>query len=486
MFEGEVMAGYKTMQIWVKKGHRMYGYFEEMCQNAKNMHNTTNFYIRQVFTALTQEKELQPLQQEVLDTIQKQLPKMNENQLVAYQRKVVKEKVKPVKERKEINCHLFDGPSKENPYVDYYFLDALFKSMVQNDYRSLPIQSSQGIMRIVFQNWKSFYASLREYRNTPSKFKTRPRIPGYSRSKEKEVTFSNQDCVIRDHKFLKFPKTKEQLTIGKLGSIEGKLKQVRVIPKYGQYVVEIIFAVPPTQESRESKNRFLSIDLGIDNLATIVTNTGSRPVLVKGKTIKSINQRFNQLKSLYMGILRQGKNTNQGSFTSKRLEKIHKKRFNQLKDLFHKASYHIEKLALEEDIDTIIIGHNKGWKDHSNMGNRNNQTFTTIPHRLLVQMITYKVERHGINVVMTEESYTSKASFLDHDDIPVYGEEINSLFSGKRVKRGLYRSKNGTHMNADVNGAANIMIKVFRAAFKESFSCTETLMHPVSVIVKYT
>ncbi|WP_188455644.1 zinc ribbon domain-containing protein, partial [Virgibacillus oceani] len=125
-----------------------------------------------------------------------------------------------------------------------------------------------------------------------------------------------------------------------------------------------------------------------------------------------------------------------------------------------------------------------GWKDHSNMGKRNNQTFTTIPHRLLVQMITYKVERHGIKVIMTEESYTSQASFLDYDDIPVYGEENNKSFSGKRVKRGLYRSKNGTHMNADVNGAANIMKKVFRDAFKESFACTETLLHPISVTLK--
>ncbi|WP_188455672.1 RNA-guided endonuclease InsQ/TnpB family protein [Virgibacillus oceani] len=478
------MAGYKTMQIWVKKGHRMYGYFEEMCQNAKNMHHTTNFYIRQVYTALTQEKALQPLQKEVLDNIRIHLPEINANQLAAYRKKVVKEEAIPSDKRKEVTCFLFEEPTKEKPYINYNVIDALFKSMSQNDYRSLPVQSSQWVMKVVFQNWKSFYASLREYRNTPSKFKARPKIPGYSRSKEKEVTFSNQDCVIRDHKFLKFPKTKERLNIGKLGWIEGKLKQVRVIPKYGQYVVGIIFAVPPAQESRESKNRYLSIDLGIDNLATIVTNTGERPVLVKGKTIKSINQRFNQLKSHYTGILRQGKNTSQGSFTSKRLEKINNKRFNQLKDLFHKASYQIEKLALENDIDTFIIGHNKGWKDHSNMGKRNNQTFITIPHRLLVQMITYKVERHGIKVIMTEESYTSQASFLDYDDIPVYGEEMNNSFSGKRVKRGLYRSKNGTHMNADVNGAANIMKKVFRDAFKEPFACTETLLYPISVTLK--
>ncbi len=472
---------YQTHQIWVKKGHRLHGYFKEMCQNAKNIHNTTNFYIRQIFTGLTQEKELQPLQREVLKNIQKHVPKINDHQLSIYQKKVDKEKAKPFEKRKEIKCHLFEEPSKENPYVHYNFLDALFKSMIQQDYRSLPTQSSQGIMKTVFQNWKSFYASLREYKMNPSKFKARPKIPGYSRSFEKEVSFSNQDCVMKENKFLKFPKTKERLNIGKLGFTEGKLKQVRVNPKYGHYVVELIFQVPSEQEMKESKQRYMSVDLGIDNLATIVTNTGRRPVLVKGKNIKSINQRYNQLKAHYMGILRHGKNPKEGPFTSKRLEKINNKRFNQMKDLFHKASCQIEQMALEEDIDTIIIGQNKDWKQNSNMGKKNNQSFVSIPHSLLIQMITYKAERHGIKVIVTEESYTSKASFLDNDEIPVYSEnDSKKSFSGKRIKRGLYRSKNGTLLNADVNSAANIMRKVFEKAF----TCVDSLFQPTSSILK--
>lgn len=478
------MVHYNTMQIWVKKGHRMHSYFQEMCQNAKNMYNTTNFYIRQVYTGLTQEKELQPLQKEVLNTIQNHLPKINENQRLAYHKKVTKEKTKPIDKRKEIKCYLFDGPSKEKPYVNYSFLDALFKSAKQQDYRSLPTQSSQGIMKTVFQNWTSFYGSLREYKRDPSKFKARPRIPGYSRANEKEISFTNQDCVIKG-KFLKFPKTKEQLNIGKLGYTEGDLKQVRVCPKYGHYVVEMIFAVSSIQEMKETKNRFMSIDLGIDNMATIVTNTGRSPVLVKGKNIKSINQRYNQLKALYYGILRQGKNTNEGPFTSKRLEKIHNRRFHQIKDLFHKASHHIERIALEEDIDTIIIGQNAGWKQRVNMGKRNNQSFTMIPHSLLIQMITYKAERHGIRVLVTEESYSSQASFFDHDPIPVYGEnDVKKSFSGKRIKRGLYCTRNGTVVNADVNGAANIMKKVYEHAFKGPFSNIGTLLEPTSLVIK--
>ncbi|MBM7677050.1 hypothetical protein JOD18_002089 [Gracilibacillus alcaliphilus] len=116
--------------------------------------------------------------------------------------------------------------------------------MKQTDYQSLPIQSSQGIMTTVFQNWKSFYGSLQEYKKNPATFKARPNIPSYCRSKEKEIFFSNQDFVIKANKFLKFPQTKARLNIGKLGYSEGKLKQVRVVPKYGHYVVELVFQVP--------------------------------------------------------------------------------------------------------------------------------------------------------------------------------------------------------------------------------------------------
>ncbi|MBO1005712.1 RNA-guided endonuclease InsQ/TnpB family protein, partial [Pseudogracilibacillus auburnensis] len=398
---------------------------------------------------------------------------------------VVRENSKPVEERKEIKCHLFKEPSSEKPYIGYNFLDALFKAMAQNDYRSLPTQSSQGIMKTVFQNWKSFYGGLRAYKTEPSRFKARPRIPGYSRRKEKEVLFSNQDCVIKGEKFLKFPKTKERLNIGKFGFTDGKLKQVRLIPKHGHYLVELVFQIPAEPEMKESKKRYMSIDLGIDNLATIVTNTGREPVLVKGKNIKSINQCYNRLKAHYIGILRQGKDTKEGPYTSKRLEKISHKRFNQIKDLFHKASHQITNIALEEDIDTIIIGQNKDWKQNSKMGKRNNQSFTTIPHQLLIQMIEYKAQRHGIKVIKTEESYTSNASFLDHDDIPVYGgNDLEKSFSGKRVKRGLYQSKNGIIVNADVNGAGNIMRKIFPKAFEEPFACVEMLLRPTSIILK--
>ncbi|WP_235548799.1 RNA-guided endonuclease InsQ/TnpB family protein, partial [Paenibacillus sp. Soil522] len=326
-------------------------------------------------------------------------------------------------------------------------------------YRALPAQSSQGIMKIAFQNWLSFFASMKDYRKHPGKYSGKPCIPGYARSKVKEVVFSNQDCVIKEQKFLKLPKTKLQLNIGKLGCTGGQLKQVRVVPSHGQYVVEMVFVY--LLEKKEAVKKYvLAIDLGVDNLATIVTTTGLKPMLVQGKMVKAINQYYNKMKAHYIGILRQGKKPCEGAYTSSRLERLHLKRHRRIKDLFHKVSRRIVQLAVEQQIGTIVIGHNDGWKQASAIGRRNNQSFCHIPHQMLVEMIQYKAAEQGIAVTLTEEAYTSKASFLDQDPLPRYDEEGEWLFSGKRIHRGLYTSTKGL-IHADVNGAANIMRKVF-------------------------
>lgn len=455
----EEKTNYNTQQIWVKPGHRMFRYFQEMCENSKNLYNATNFYIRQVYTGLTATKSLQPMQKEVLDVIEENIKPINSKQVAAYEKRLANEQKKPKEKQKTIACNLFEMPDAENPYVGYYFLDALFKQIKQPDYRSLPAQNSQNIMRNVFDNWKSFFASLKDYRENPSKYLGKPKIPNYLKTDRRMASFSNQDCVIKDKRFLKFPTTKERLTIGKLGYTNDKLKTVRVIPKHNQYVVEIIFETTVIEQLSEAPNRVMSIDLGIDNLATITTNTGKAPVLLKGNSIKSVNQYYNKTRAYHYGILRQGKNKNEGKFSSNRLINLDNMRYRKLKDLFHKASFFVQILAETEAIDTIIIGQNKGWKQNAKMGKKNNQSFVAIPFNLFIDMIRYKAEQIGINVMVSEESYTSRASFLDEDDIPVYGEGIVPVFSGKRVLRGLYRTKENKNVNADVNGSANIMKK---------------------------
>ncbi|MBO1006005.1 hypothetical protein [Pseudogracilibacillus auburnensis] len=230
---------YTTQQIWIKIGHRLYPYFQEMTENAKNLYNITNYYIRQVYTALHNKKGLHPLQQEVLDILESNLRPINEMQRIACEKRRARELKKPIEKQKEIKLTLFQSPTKEKSFLTFRFLDALFKQIQQVDYRRLPIHSSQAVMRMVQQNWMSFFRSLKEYKVNPGKYKGRPGIPRYERNNQKEVYFSNQECSIQEGRYVKFPRTKTRLNIGKLGLSPGRFKQVRVLPRYQQFLVDL-------------------------------------------------------------------------------------------------------------------------------------------------------------------------------------------------------------------------------------------------------
>lgn len=247
------------------------------------------------------------------------------------------------------------------------------------------------------------------------------------------------------------------------------------MPHSNYYVVEIVFELNENEEAktmRENKlnskpKRIVGIDLGIDNFATIANNIGKKPIIIKGKVLKSINQYYNKQRAYYYSILRQGKTQKEGQFTSKRLKRLDEKRNAKVKDFMHKASRTVIDYCITNDIDTIIIGKNEDWKRNINIGKVNNQKFVTIPYSQFIEMIEYKAYEEGIKVIITEESYTSKASFFDGDIMPTYDEKSNSKhsFSGKRIKRGLYQTKDGSLINADVNGALNIIVKAVPDAF---------------------
>ena len=475
---------YRTYQISIKKGHRLYRYFDELCLNCNNLYNTANFYIRQVYTALNNEQSLQPLQREVMETIYQHIGNMNECKTIAYYKRVKKEEAKPKEIQKEVTLTLFELPKKEKSFLGYHFLDCLFKVIKQKDYYALPGQINQQAIKNVVQNWRSYFESLKEYKKKPDKFKARPSIPGYlPKGDRKEVTLSNQICKVVDEKYLKFPKTKLNLNIGKLSKMTGEFQQVRIIPNYDYFILEIVFLKGEKEEIQVKKERCMSIDLGIGNIATLVFNTGIAPILFKGGRIKSINQWYNKLRSYYYAVLRNGKSPKEGHFHSKKLMKVNRNRSNQIKNFFHKLSFNIVKIAKEHGIDTIIIGKNVDWKQESKLGKINNQNFVQIPHSMLIELIIYKANSEGIAVIVTEESYTSKASFLDDDDIPTYkpGNETKYVFSGKRISRGMYKSKNKILINADVNGAANILRKVVPKAFANGIAAVCTQPRVVNV-----
>ena len=227
-------------------------------------------------------------------------------------------------------------------------------------------------------------------------------------------------------------------------------QQVRIVPKTGCYVIEVVYEIKENQPKQNQ--RVAAIDLGLNNLATVVTNDGDNPILISGKKIKSINQYYNKIASKQKSLLPNN------IFTSKSLDRLWLKRNNKISYEIHKITKFLANYFDERDVSKVIIGNNSGWKNGINLGRRNNQNFVNIPYTKFINQLTYKCQLLGITVITREESYTSKASFLDYDEIPNYKDETKPKFSGRRIKRGLYRSTT-RKINADVNGAYNTMVK---------------------------
>lgn len=228
---------------------------------------------------------------------------------------------------------------------------------------------------------------------------------------------------------------------------------------------------------KKDNSRYFSIDPGLNNIVAVFNNIGIRPFLYNGRPIKSINQYYNKnLAKLQSELPNNIK-------SSKAIKSLSLKRSNKIDYEMHKISNHIIQLAVDNNISKIIVGNNSGWKDGINIGKRNNQNFVNIPHRRLFKQLKYKGLLSGIEVIITEESYTSKASFFDKDEVPIYdpNEKQEYTFSGKRIKRGLYKDSKGNIYNADLNGAGNIMRKVSDKAYRNIRKTKELIQRPILV-----
>ena len=243
------------------------------------------------------------------------------------------------------------------------------------------------------------------------------------------------------------------------------LDQIRIIPRGSCYVIEVVYqkvekpaAVDPALVA--------AIDLGVNQLAAITSSKpGFVPRLVNGRPLKDLNHFYNQQRAHLQSQL-----ARQNRTTSRKLDQITTKRHRRVNAYLHTASRRIITMLVEEGIGTLVIGLNKQWKQEVEMGRRNNQSFVQIPHSRFIQMVQYKAQLVGLTVIVREESYTSKASFLDLDAIPTYDpkRQEKPTFSGTRETRGLYRAKDGRRIQADVNGSYNILRKEFSHAFSES------------------
>ena len=394
---------YLTEQIIVKKDHELYNYCDTVCFQSKNLYNLANYCIRQNF--------------------------------------------------------IFN-----NKWLRYEDLDKLLQQTM--DYKMLKAECSQQILKKLDKNYKSYFRSLEEYKLNPSKFKGRPRLPKYKHKTEgRNIVIMSQNLTVKDSKirlsllqntdtYQLNQKQKNKLQRHYITTIHNDIEQIQITPCATCYKISIIYKQEPLNNDITIFNVFniLSIDLGINNFATCVNNMGLAPFVINGKPLKSINQYYNkELSKLQSELM-----LNHNRYTSNKTTELTLKRNNKVKDYMHKTSKYIVDYCLANNIRTIILGYNKGWKQEVNMNKKTNQKFVEIPYYMFKQMLAYKCELYGISLVFTEESYTSKCSFIDNESM-----RKKKTYLGNRKHRGLFVSQNSVKINADINGSYNIMRKKF-------------------------
>ena len=343
-------------------------------------------------------------------------------------------------------------------YLTYNQLDKLMQS--HEAYKALPAKVAQWVLKGLVDNWKAFKEGRESYEQDSSKFTGRPQLPKY-KDKVKGRNLLVYTIQAISQKALKHGLIQPSMLPIEVKTLHATdINQVRIIPRKGYYIVEVVYK-QAIKQAPVNPAYYAGIDIGVNNLAALASNKpGFHPVVVNGRPAKSTNQFYNKRKAELQHKLGT-------TGTTARMERMTDKRNRRIDHYMHTASRYIIDLLVQEEIGVLVIGKNDGWKQDVEMGKRNNQNFVQIPHARFIQMLTYKAELVGITVLITEESYTSKASFLDRDPLPIRkpSDDTEYTFSGKRVKRGLYRASGNRYLNADLNGAYNIVRKVAPDAF---------------------
>ena len=348
-------------------------------------------------------------------------------------------------------------------YLNYYGNYDLTKTQECYDY--LPKKVFTQTLRHVDMVFKSFFALLKNK-------SVKNKIPKYlDKVDGRYVTiFTKQAIGLREFKKTgKLRLSQTDIYIATKLTDFSSLKEVRIVPRTHHYVIEVVYQVK--EKTHHDNGKYAAIDLGLNNLATVAFNEGSKPLIVNGRPLKSINQYYNKKKAQYQSRLKGNKRT------SKRIYKLTDKRNNKVTDYLHKASRLLVNQLVSQGITTLVIGKNKNMKQDINIGKVNNQNFVQLPIMRFADLMKYKCELEGIKVLFNEESYTSKCSFLDSEPICKHDK-----YMGRRVKRGLFVSINGIKINADVNGAYNIMIKAVPNAFADGIEGVG--VHPMVLTIK--
>lgn len=347
-------------------------------------------------------------------------------------------------------------------------------------------QVNQNAIRKAVAAWQGYFESLKAYKKNPAGFTGKPKIPGYKQDEEYIAWFSKQVAKLKEEDgrcYIQFVNNPDRFKIGK-ASLYSDLKYVKTEVKamYGKYYILITFDDKIAEvEAPENPKRILGLDPGVNNFLGIANNFGDVPFVMNGRAVKSANQRLNKKRAKLIASVTKGSDSKSSVKYSKQLNILSQRRESFLRDYFYKCAWYICRYAKAAGVDVIVMGHNDGQKQEIDLTDNVNQNFVSIPYTKFITILKTVASKCGIAVVIREESYTSQASLLDMDDIPTYkkGENKKYAFSGKRIHRGLYRSKNGTLLNADINGAANIIRKEYPSAFDDikdfTYLCVTTI-----------
>ena len=407
----------KIVKFNIKKNHVDYNYIKQQLIESKEIYNYANYVIRQIFFKKSKNHRYN------LDFIT-EYPELKD---------------------------LFTKYIEEDKQFTTLFYQIIRKFVRLKEF-SVNTKIVHSIIRRLKSDWDSYWALFNLVKN--KQYDKSINIPKYKKQYNL-VEYGNQVLSKKKLKlgFIGTDKMKQGIKISNFHKYLN-CKSFRIFYKNNNFICELIYE-EEINDQTNSTGKAASIDLGLENLFTVAFNYNKKGISFKGTKLKSINQYFNKEKAKLQSLLPKNE------YCSKRINHLFYKREEQLRNVIGFYSNRLMKLLVNEGISTLVIGHNKNWKDKINIGKVNNQNFVSIPFNKIIDIIKYKAKDNGIKCIEQEESYTSKASFLDNDNIPTFDEDENKkyTFSGKRITRNLYQTKNNQIIDADLNGALNIMKK---------------------------
>ena len=409
----------RTQQIIITKNNKYWKQIDDLSFAVKNLYNAANYIVRQEFIKTSKEKD--------------------------------------------------QGARDVAHYINFYELDPMMQSL--NEYRVVGSKIAQQTLRMLDRNWKSFFSAIKNLNKNKDNYLGKPNMPKYldKYNGRYPICLVSQNVKNKDgYLYFSLKSLKNMNNIFRTIRPE-KIQALRIVPSLPNYIVEILYKIE-VSESIVISNRIASIDLGVNNLLTVVNNCQEECFAINGKPLKSMNQYYNKVKAKKQSSLMIKNNKHH----SKAINNLTIKRNNKVKDYIHKASKYVIDWCVSHNIDTLVCGYNKGWKQKADMGKINNQNFINIPYNTLIRQLAYKCEDKGIKFIEIEEEYTSGTSFLDNE------EPIKENYDKSRRKnRGLFISNEGVEINADVNGAYQIMKKVFPNAFANGIEGVG--LHPIII-----